>query len=805
MHGGVTVLVCGDEEYVATTADGLERVGGVDVRTAAGDTAASSVGTVDCVVTERFDLPELVGDLRAERPTLPVVVFGDEPTDAVAEGVRERATEYVQRGTDTEYVLLADRIGSAVMNSDSMPEADDFDRHEEVIEALDDGVYALDDQGQFLFVNDGMAELTGHSVEELLGEHTRIIKDRETVELAERKLGELLSGEGPDEIETTFELELRRANGETIPCEDHMTVLYGPSGEFRGTAGVIRDITERKRREELLSALLETSRELMQAPSRESVAEIVVTAAERVLGLEMAIVRLYDADERVLWPAAATDAAVEKLGERPVYAVDEGEAGRVFASGETASYSQPHELDEATGTTVGSGIDVPIGVHGTLSVLSTEPDAFDDIDRQVVALLATNAAAACNRAKREQEVRETRERIATILDRINGLIENTVEVLVEATTREAVEAGVCAELAATEPYTFAWIGRPDVQGHRLEAREWAGDAPLSMEDVSISMDGTEPGARALADGTTEIVDDLGKADGEWATRAHEAGIASVMAVPLSYTDSTYGVLYVCSDQHDAFDDREKIVLEALGRAVANAINAIESGKILSANKVIELEFTVDDRDLLVSRVSAATGATLTSAGAVTQDDGSIRLYLTAEGADCDAGLDALENDDAVESVTAVAEHEGSSLFDITVNETLLATLVDHGAVPRAVSGENGIARYTIELPFEGDAREVFALVEDNYDGTDLVGYHEHERPVQTQQEFRASLADRFTDRQETALRTAFLGGFFEWPREVDGDELATAMDISRPTYHQHLRVAQQKVFEELFDRSATHR
>ena len=805
MNGGVTVLVCGDdEEYVAATADGLERTTEFTVRTADENTAASSVGAVDCVVTERFDLPPLVADLRAEHQSLPVVVFGDEPKDSVATALSDGTAEYVQRGTDTEFVLLADRIESAIADSGGTG-IEGFDRHEEVIEALDDGVYALDDQGQFLFVNEGMAELTGHSVEDLLGEHTRIIKDRDTVELAEEKLGELLSSDGPDEIETTFELELRRANGEIVPCEDHMTVLYGPDGRFRGTAGVVRDITERKRREELLSSLLEISRELMQAPSRESVAEIVVTAAERVLGLEMAVVRLYDAEERVLRPAAATDAAVEQLGERPVYDVDEGQAGQVFASGESASYSQRHELDAETGTTVESGLYVPIGVHGTLSVLSTEPDAFDDIDRRVVALLATNAAAACNRAKREQEVRETRERIATILDRINGLIQNTVEVLVEATTREAVEAGVCAELADTEPYTFAWIGRPDVRGDQLEAREWAGDAPLSMADTSIAMDGAEPGARALADGTSEVVDDLETADGEWAKQAHEAGIASMMAVPLSYTDSSYGVLYVCSDQADAFDDREKIVLEALGRAVANAINAIESGKILSADKVIELEFTVSDRDLLVSRVSASTGATLTSAGAVTQDDGSIRLYLTAEEADSDAVLDALETDDSVDSVTLVAEHEGSSLFDVTVSETLLARLVDHGAVPRAVSGENGVARYTIELPFEADAREVFNLVEDNYDGTDLVGYHEHERPVQTQQEFRASLADRFTDRQETALRTAFLGGFFEWPREVDGDELANAMDISRPTYHQHLRVAQQKVFEELFDRSATHR
>ncbi|MBX0322352.1 GAF domain-containing protein [Halomicroarcula sp. F13] len=803
MDSGATVLVCGtDEAAVAETARGLAEVGEqFDVVTADGEATASAVGAVDCIVNDGVDVTELVEQIRRDRPGVPLVVFGRGSPDAVDAVLASGGVEYVHRGTDEQYVVLAHRI-ERVVGTDrgsGTVGAGEFDRHGEVIEALDDGVYALDDEGEFVFVNDGMADLTGYSVDELLGEHTAAIKDRETVELAESKLATLLSSDGPDDVGTTFELELRRADDETVPCEDHMTVLYGPDGEFRGTAGVIRDITERKRREEMLSALQETSRALMQAPSREEVASIVADAAERVLGLDMAVVRLYDADERVLRPAATTDTVVERLGERPVYALDEGRPGEVFASGEAATLSESHELDDG-GPTVQSGLYFPIGVHGTLSVLSMEPDAFDDIDRQVVALLATNAAAACNRAKREQEVRETRERIATILDRINGLIENTVEVLVEATTREAVEAGVCEQLAATDPYTFAWVGRPDVRGSALLPSEWAGDAAIAMDDLSVPIGDGTPGSVAFTDHTTEILDDLSAADGEWVDRVREAGVASVMAIPLSYTDSTYGVLYVCADEPDAFDDREQVVLEALGRAVANAINAIESGKILSADKVVELEFTVDDRALLLSRLSASTGATFTSAGAVTQDDGSIRLYLTVEGGDSEAILAELTDDDAVVGATCVAEHEGRALFDVTVGESLLGTLVDHGAVPKAISGESGIVRYTIELPYETEAREVFSLVEDNYGNTDLVGYHEHERPVQTQQEFRASLAERFTDRQETALRTAFLGGFFEWPREVDGDELATAMDISRPTYHQHLRAAQQKVFEELFER-----
>ena len=669
-----------------------------------------------------------------------------------------------------------------------------------IVGALEDGVYVLDTEGRFTFCNEAMAELTGYDPAELRGEPVAAIKDHENNERTEQVLTALQSGELA-ELDRTFDLDLQPKRGDPITCEEHVTALF-EDGQFQGVVGVVRDVSDRKRRRELISQLQETSRSLMQAPSRESVADIVANAARQVLGFKLATVRLYDADERVLRPTATTDAVDEQLPERPVYDLDEGQPGTVFASGEPAVYDDVRTIEDPDGDfgPVRSAMYFPIGVHGTLTVASTKVRAFDDNDRQVAALLAINAAAACNRAKREQEVREARERIETILERINGLIQNTVEVLVEATTREQVEAGVCEQLVAVEPYSFAWLGRPDVRAETISAREWAGEAPIDVTGVAEAIDGDTPGARALATEDPQVLegDDL-EAAGSWFQSASENGVRSVMAIPLSYTDSNYGVLYVCAGRTDAFDQREKVVLQALGRAVANAINAIESGRILSANKVIELEFTIDDRDLLLSRLSGRAGGQISSAGTVTQEDGSLRLYLTTEGADTDAVMDVLESTDAVTAASRVAEHDDEALFDVTVAESLVATLVDHGAVPKSIVSENGIARYSIELPYEAEAREVFGLVEDNYDSTDLVGYHEHERPVRTQQEFRAALAERFTERQETALRTAYLGGFFEWPREVDGDELADGMDISRPTYHQHLRAAQHKVFEELFE------
>jgi predicted DNA binding protein len=58
-----------------------------------------------------------------------------------------------------------------------------------------------------------------------------------------------------------------------------------------------------------------------------------------------------------------------------------------------------------------------------------------------------------------------------------------------------------------------------------------------------------------------------------------------------------------------------------------------------------------------------------------------------------------------------------------------------------------------------------------------------------------------TSRQFAALRTAYYGGYFETPRTSTGDELAAQLDVTRQTFNQHLRKAEQAVFEQLFEAS----
>jgi predicted DNA binding protein len=57
------------------------------------------------------------------------------------------------------------------------------------------------------------------------------------------------------------------------------------------------------------------------------------------------------------------------------------------------------------------------------------------------------------------------------------------------------------------------------------------------------------------------------------------------------------------------------------------------------------------------------------------------------------------------------------------------------------------------------------------------------------------VADELTDRQRAALEAAYYAGFFEWPREHSGESVADSLGVSPPTFHQHIRAAENKVMQ----------
>jgi len=138
----------------------------------------------------------------------------------------------------------------------------ELSRYQTIIDTVADPVYILDMEGRFSFVNEAMVEKLGCSREALLEEHASIALTEESLERANEAIADLLQDDERDTV--TVELEKTPVEGPAFIGENHITLLTTPDGEAAGTAGVVRDITDRKQREEELArqrSLLEAQNE----------------------------------------------------------------------------------------------------------------------------------------------------------------------------------------------------------------------------------------------------------------------------------------------------------------------------------------------------------------------------------------------------------------------------------------------------------------------------------------------------------------------------------------------------------------
>jgi PAS domain S-box-containing protein len=406
-----------------------------------------------------------------------------------------------------------------------------------------------------------------------------------------------------------------------------------------------------------------------------------------------------------------------------------------------------------------------------------------------------------NRKHRERALEQQAERLRTT-NRINEIIRDVNQALVHASTREEIERAVCTNLAGEEAYRFAWIGERRMAEGGVEPHEWAGGEASYLDD--------RPGAggesddvtaeTAIATGEIQVAQSIATdpAFSSWREAALSHGFGSAVAIPLVYRETAYGVLCVYSPRPNAFDETEREVLEELGETIAYAFSAAERRRALVSDVVVELEFALRDRSIFTIDLTAETGCRVTLDGIVERSDGSLVEFVTITGTDPETVL-ALSGERENINATLVSNHEGESVFQFISESSSTTSLADMGGVIREGVAEDGEGRLVFELPQEADMRAIVEAVVGQYDDTELVAQRERERTSTRGAEFRAVFDDALTDRQREVLKTAYLSGFFEWPHESDGNEIAASLDISRPTFHEHIRTGQRKLLDAYFE------
>ncbi len=203
-------------------------------------------------VPKGVDVEEEIAELIGERREGPIV----ERTHIETLSGRTMAAElkltplFTEDGEFSATVGLVRRTGPSSFDWEPVREEEQVEKYETILRALGDPVYAVDADGRIAFVNEAYAEGTGMRAEELIGMPVGKMRDEEAVKAVEEAIVEVWHSD--DRSKGT--VELTRENGDEVRIvENHIALLPpGENGEFRGTAGVVRDITERVERERIL-------------------------------------------------------------------------------------------------------------------------------------------------------------------------------------------------------------------------------------------------------------------------------------------------------------------------------------------------------------------------------------------------------------------------------------------------------------------------------------------------------------------------------------------------------------------------
>ncbi|MBX0295679.1 PAS domain S-box protein [Haloarcula nitratireducens] len=389
------------------------------------------------------------------------------------------------------------------------------------------------------------------------------------------------------------------------------------------------------------------------------------------------------------------------------------------------------------------------------------------------------------------------------LNHLNTIVRDITDAVIDQSTREEIEQVVCDALAEADVYEFAWIANVDPKTNSVQSRIEAG-VDGYIDEVSLSVDsddphGQGPTGRAIHTHDVQVTRDAfsDPAFEPWRDLARDYGYQSSAAIPIVYEDTLYGIIGVYSARKDAFQDSESEALGQLGEVVGHAIAALERKHALMTNTVVELEFRIP-------RFVEGTCPGLDADGEITLDqtipvgDGVYLQYGTVTD-DAVSTLEAFVDELPFwDDVTIMEQAVGDATFELRLTEPPVVSAIASrgGRVKHAHIGD-GDLEMTVHLPHSVDVHRITDVLQDTYPETKLMTRHSVVQTDDMATRVAEALVEDLTDRQRAVVEAAYHAGFFEWPRRSSGEEVADSLNIAGPTFHQHLRLAQQKLLGEL--------
>ena len=409
--------------------------------------------------------------------------------------------------------------------------------------------------------------------------------------------------------------------------------------------------------------------------------------------------------------------------------------------------------------------------------------------------------------ERQERARERRRNQLESLNQLNEISQAVTHDVITTSTRADLQQAVCDRLVESDPYRFAWIGELQRGGSELVPQSWAGVEEGYLEEVTITVDeeetGQGPSGRAVRSHEVQTVDDI-ESDVSfepWRERARDRGYRSSAAIPILHDGFLHGVLNVYSGSPNAFTGSQIEILDGLGDVVGHAIGAIERREALASDTTLELEFRLEGVAKPLVELTREAAGTVRIERVLKRDE-SILGYGTVRDLPREEFLERASQLELIDDVRAITRGYGEYEFELRTSSGVdaLDALAVHGGKVASISIDDGQSRFVVEVPHGTDARRLIDVVEAQCPAASFIAQRTVDSQNGNRPDYDTLLERELTEKQREALETAVFAGYFDWPRASTGEEVSDRLGVSPATFTQHLRAAERKFFDAIFDR-----
>ncbi|SNZ16221.1 Response regulator receiver domain-containing protein [Natronoarchaeum philippinense] len=416
------------------------------------------------------------------------------------------------------------------------------------------------------------------------------------------------------------------------------------------------------------------------------------------------------------------------------------------------------------------------------------------------AVLANRIRNAVEKYRAETALKARGRRLAAI-NQLHRVLQDITTSVIETPTRDEMEQRVCDRLVESDTYAAAWFGDFDRGTNAVTLSASAGESCERLNELARQDgdDGHEPATQAVRSKEIQLVSELDDGgDERWREAALECGYRSLASIPITHRRSLYGVLTIYSKRSGAFRGHEDDILETLGNVLGHAFEAFQRKQTLMSDVLTELELRLPELETPLVDAAAGEDYTIRVDRTLPAGDDEYVQYLTADGLDTDAVERLADAVDSIERISPVGAGEEFHQFEVTQTAPpLTGTIATFGGRVRSATVRNGECHAVVELPSDVDVRSLLEALRERFPEAELVAQRTVEQDSVTTGEFRSRVFEELTEKQRTALEAAYFSGFFEWPRDNSGEEIAETLGVAPATFSQHIRNAERKIADVL--------